>query len=141
MYQKLFLALLGSSSAHADASRRVFSDLGLSEGQPKILYILRQTGGLMQKILAKQCGIKESTLTVALSKMEASGLIRRERAVTEKGKASYRVFLTEKGSEMAIRLETEIERLEACGLRGFSKEEQSVLLAMLSRVTQNLKSD
>lgn len=70
VHDKLFLALLGASSAHADASRKAFAELNLTEAQPKILYILRRTDGIVQKELAGICNIRPSTLTVMLSKME-----------------------------------------------------------------------
>lgn len=139
MYDKLFLALLESSSAHAEASRAVFSVLGLSAGQPKVLYILRRTGGIVQKELAALCNVKESTLTVLLGKIERAGLVRRERRRTAGGKSSVVVSLTEEGAAMAERLEDEVEALEARGFSGFSREEREALLSMLARVTRNLK--
>lgn len=141
MYEKLFLALIDSSSAHAEASRKIFSTLALSEGQPKILYILRRQDGLMQKNLAALCGIRESTLTTLLSKLDEKGLVRRERKLTTTGKSSFAVFLTEEGRKIAERLEQEVERLEECSFRGFSREERETLLSMLSRITHNLREN
>ncbi len=140
MYDKLFLALIDSSSVHAEASRRAFSSVGLTEGQPKVLYILNLRDGLMQKELAALCGVRESTLTVLLGKIEEKGLVRRTRSLTQGGKFTCLVYLTDEGRRAAKEVETQVERLEEIGFRGFSPEERFRLLEMLSRVTDNLRN-
>lgn len=141
MYDKLFLALIGSSSAHAEASRKVFASLGLTEGQPKVLYILRRTGEVTQKQLAALCGVRDPTMTVMLEKIEKMQLIRRKRVLTEAGKSAVSVSLTEEGRALAERLECEVEALEARGFCGFTPVEREELLSLLSRVTQNMKEE
>lgn len=141
MYDKLFLALMGSSAAHGEVSRRAFARMGLSEGQPKVLYILRRGDGLMQKDLAEKCGVRESTLTVLLRTCEARGLIRRERRATAAGKSALRVTLTDEGRRTADALEETVESLEEQGFRGFTAQERRDLLEMLTKVTNNLKGE
>ncbi len=141
MYDKLFLALMGASAAHAEASRAVFADLGLTAGQPKVLYILRRTGGIVQKDLAALCGVSQPTLSVLLGKMERDGLVRRERVASEGCRTAIRVLFTEKGREVAERLEEAVERLESVGFDGFSDENRKTLLEMLCRVTENIREN
>lgn len=140
MYNKLFPALLGSSAAHAEASRKIFSELGLTEGQPKVLYILRGEDGIVQRKLAGICGIKESTLTVLLRKTEENSWIRRERDVTSAGKSISRIFLTEKGRVLADRLDEKVEAPEELGFHGFTADERVKLLSILERITNNIGS-
>ena len=45
------------SSAHAKRSQTIFERLNLSNAQPKVLYILRETDGYTQKELASICRI------------------------------------------------------------------------------------
>ncbi len=139
MYDKVFLALLGTSSAHARESRALFDRLSLTAGQPKVLYILRRTGEIVQKRLAELCGVREPTLTVLLSGMERKGLIGRERTVLPSGRSALLVRLTECGRETADVLEEGVEELEERCFCGFAPEERAALLALLSRVTDNLK--
>ncbi len=141
MYDKLFLALMGASAAHGEVSRRAFARMGLTEGQPKILYILRRGDGLMQKELAALCGVRESTLTVLLRSCEDRGLIRRERQATLSGKSALYVTLTDEGKRVADALEEAVESMEELGFRGFSAQERQALLEMLSKVTRNLKGE
>ncbi len=139
MYDKLFLALMGASAAHAEASRAVFARLGLTAGQPKVLYILRRGDGLVQKRLAYLCGVTQPTLTGVLAGMEKKGLVRRERTAAEGCKTAVRVFLTEEGRRTADILEEEVEALEARGFAGFSPEKREEILQTLCKITENIR--
>lgn len=139
VHQKLFLALLGASSAHAESSRKEFTALGLTEGQPKILYILLSHDGVVQKDLAEICGIRQSTLTVLLGKLEKQGYIYKEVCYVSGRKRAYEIYLTEQGREMAKKLNAVVEELESKSFVGFSEEERIRLLEMLARVEENLK--
>ena len=78
MREPFFLLLLELSQAHANRSREGFQRLNLSDGQPKILYILGAQDGQTQKELAELCRIRPSTLTVMLDKMEKKSYLYRE---------------------------------------------------------------
>jgi len=138
-YKKLFLALLGASSAHAEASRSVFREMDLTEGQPKILYILNRKDGYVQKELAEQCGIKASTLSVILTALKMKDLIRKESCIISGQKKANRIFLTDNGILEANKLEQQIEKLEKKGFFGFSEEEKIQLLTLLEKVELNMK--
>lgn len=140
LYNKLFLALLGASSAHAYASRIEFANLGLTEAQPKILYILNRADGIVQKELAELCNIRPSTLTVILSKMENQNYIYKETCYVSGKKRAYKVCLTEKGKEKAEQLEHIIEKLENKGFEGFTEEEKQTILKLLKRIEKNMQS-
>lgn len=139
-YDKLFLALLGTSSAHADASRKEFAELGLTEGQPKILYILRRNPDILQKDLAALCGVRPPTLTVLLQKMEAKNLIYKETCSVSGGKKAYKIHLTDEGKAISERLEVVVENLEERGFSGFSPDERKTLLNLLCKVENNMKT-
>lgn len=141
MSERFFLKLLAVSSAHAEMSRNAFTELGLTEGQPKILYILRRNDGLVQKDLADYCGIRQSTLTVLLTKLETQGYIRREVCYISGGKRAFKILLTNEGHIMADRLETVVDELEAKCFEGFSEKERELLLSMLTRVEGNIKHE
>ncbi len=137
-YDKFFMALIGVFAAHGDASRQIFNDLGLTESQPKILYILYFNEGVVQKDFAQLCAIKPSTMTVQLTRLEKDGLIRKESCYVSGGKKAYRVYLTDEGKRIAGALIERIDLLEETCFNGFSPEEQSVLLSLMERVEGNL---
>ena len=58
MEKKFFLELINTQTAHWNLARKGFSKLGLSDGQPKIFYILYFAEGIVQRELAEICGIK-----------------------------------------------------------------------------------
>lgn len=66
MDKKLFLVLLAATSMYAERTREEFQKLGLSDGLPKILYILAGENGCVQKDLADMCKVRPSTLAVML---------------------------------------------------------------------------
>lgn len=138
-HQKLFIALLGASSAHAECSRKEFAKLGLTEGQPKILYILLGKDGIVQKDLAEICGIRQSTLTVLLSKLEEQGYIYKEVCYVSGRKRAFEIYLTEQGKVMAEKLNSVVEELERKSFAGFSEQEKAIVLELLTRVEENLK--
>lgn len=137
--EKLFWALIKAQSAHAEASRKVFNRLDLTEGHPKILYLLRRNDGYVQKELAEFCGIRQSTLTALLEKLEERNLIRKEKTYVSGMKRAYRIYLTEEGKEKAEELEVEVEKLEAQSYIGFTEEEKDTILELLARVEKNMK--
>ncbi|MCI9079528.1 MAG: MarR family transcriptional regulator [Lachnospiraceae bacterium] len=138
-HDKLFLALMGAYSSHADASRIEFINLGLTEAQPKILYILKRADGIIQKDLAELCNIRPSTLTVMLSKMEKQNYIYKDPCYVSGKKRAYSIHLTEEGQEKAEQLENIVESLENKGFMGFTTKEKQNLLDMLGRIEKNMR--
>lgn len=136
--KKIFIELLRTQGAHAELARVGFQKLNLSEGQPKILYILLRTEGCVQKELADIARVRPSTMTVLLDRMEKQELIYREETKISGGKRAYKIFLTEKGKEFAYKVEKLVDELEERSFKGFSKEERILLFELLARVGDNL---
>lgn len=140
MYDKVFIALMNTNAAHWEMMRGCFEQMGLTEGQPKVLYILRAVEGCVQKELAAVCRVRESTLTVLLRKMEDKGYIRKEKVVVSGSKLANAIYLTDYGRELSDRIDEEIEEIEKKCLQGFSDKEKNQLFELLCRVENNLKN-
>ncbi len=138
MTDKLFIALLNAYGAHSKISRNSFQKLGLSSGQPKILYVLKRNEGKLQKEIAELCSIEQSTMTVLIKKMEAQGWVRRETATVSGGKRAYFLFLTDSGRKVAQEIDYIVDLLEEKAFRYFSQTEKASLLEYLRRVERNL---
>ena len=95
MREILFLSLMDTQKSHWNRSRKGFQELDLSDGQPKVLYMLRFIDGCVQKDLAKACDIKPSSMTVMLDGLEKKGYIRRKETKVSGGKRAFKVCLTE----------------------------------------------
>jgi len=141
MADKIFLALLETSAAHANRSREGFQRLNLTDGQPKILYNLAKGDGCIQKELAERCRIKPSTLTVMLARLEEQGYIYRESLLVSGGKHACRVLLTKKGWDIVKKITDLIDSLEERTLRGFTETEKRQLLDLLGRAADNLNRE
>ena len=138
MREAFFLKLLETSSAHMQKSREGFQKLDLTDGQPKILYILYIKDGHTQKELASLCKVRESTLTAMLGKMEKGGFIYKEKAIVSGGKRAFRIFLTDAGRKKGKEIMDLVTRIDNASLDGFSEQEVEMFFDMLGRVTENL---
>ncbi|MBQ7278304.1 MAG: MarR family transcriptional regulator [Clostridia bacterium] len=139
MADKLFLALMGTNAAHYEQIRKSFDALGLTEGQPKVLYVLLALEGCLQKDLALACHVRASTLTVLLQKLEERGFVQKRPCHAPGGKAARAIYLTAAGKEAAKRIHVAVEELEELSFAGFSHEEREQLFSLLARVEENLR--
>ncbi len=140
MEKKIFIALLNTFRAHKEKAREGFNLLDVSEGMPKVLYVLHDNEGIVQKDLAKLCNITPPTLTNVLKRMEKQDLIRKEGTTVSGGKHAIRIFTTETGHKKYEKIYQLVESLEAQSFIGFSEEEKQQLFSLLERVAENLNS-
>lgn len=139
MNRPFFLHLLELSALHATKSREGFQALNLSEGIPKVIYILAKKDGMTQKELAAECKIRESTLAVMLSKMEELGTIYKEKDIVSGGKRAFRVHLSEEGRKLAEQVDVLVTGIDALCTEGFSEEEKEQFFSYMERAAENLK--
>ena len=138
-HNKFFIAMLNVNAAHSEASRKQFLNIGLTEGQPKILYYLLDWDGSIQKELASLCGIKDSTMTSLATKLEAEGKIRREKVQVSGGKRAYRIYLTPYGRSLAEKIVQIVDDLEDQCFKGFTTAEIKTVFNLLERIEDNLR--
>lgn len=138
MREILFLSLMDTQKSHWNRSRKGFQKLDLSDGQPKVLYMLRFIDGCVQKDLARACDIKPSSMTVMLDGLEKKGFVRREETKVSGGKRAYKVHLTNEGKEIAEKVFRLMETIEEETFEGITEEEQQQLFSLLRRVRENL---
>lgn len=138
MREIIFLSMRDTQNAHWQRSKRGFQELELTDGQPKVLYILRLNEGIVQKDLATICDIKPSSMTLLLDGLEQKGLVERVKTIVPSGKRAFRIFLTKKGREVADKVDILMETIEVECFEGFSEEERQQLFDLLRRVRENL---
>lgn len=134
----LFLELRDTQNAHWQRSKKGFKELELTDGQPKVLYILRENEGCVQKDLAQMCDIKPSSMTLLLDGLEQKGLTERVSTVSSNGKRAFQILLTENGRDIADRVYALMETIEDECFEGMSEEERQHLFDLLRRVKENL---
>lgn len=101
--------------------------------------ILRELGhktGICQLDLSRATHLKPPTISVALQKMEAEGLV--TRIVDEVDMRATRVYLTEKGENLNNQIRARLVNADSIALSGLTDEEQKTLMDILERVMNNL---
>lgn len=83
--------------AHHHTMRQYFQSHGLFNGQPIMLFEIKQSPGITQKELADHMNITPASVAVSVRRMEAEGLVQRHRdtrdariqhlTLTDKGKS------------------------------------------------------
>ncbi len=128
-----------ASVYHRLANHRFYAQLGLSDGQPKVLERLLRYEGVSQKDLAEKCNVRPATMTALLRKMLDDGLVYRKSLHAENGKRVFGIFLTEVGRDLANRLESAMDEISAQSLKGFSDTEKESFFSFLERMSNNLR--
>ena len=116
--------------------RRELESKGVSHGHHKLLMELFFNEGATQLQLVKQTHLTAPTVSVALGKMEAEGLVRRE-ADTEDMRA-MKVYLTDKGREKVQCVRETFCQADELLTRGIPKEETDAAMAVLRKMLINL---
>lgn len=121
---------------HRNVMRRFFSDCGLFNGHPFMLFLIRETPGITPAQLAKQMDIAPASATISLKRMEAAGLLQREPDPND-GRI-VRLTLTPEGQAMDDLCRQGKTFTVETLFRGFSDDERQALSQMLARMQQNL---
>ena len=135
----LHVMLIRASASHKKRSRQNFQKLNLTEGQPKVLSILRGMEGCQQKELATACRVEPATMTSLLKNMEQSGLIVKETSQTSGGKRANKIYLTDYGRGVACEVMNIVEELELIAFQNMTAEERETFLQLFAKVTENLE--
>ena len=105
-------------------------------GAHLVLSMLAIHDGSNQLDLVKATHLKPPTVSVILKNMEAEGLV--ERRNDPEDLRSMRVYLTENGRKLDQENIARIHTLDAHALRGLSREEQDMLMPLLTKIRDNL---
>lgn len=134
---KLHKAIIKTSHLHRRQCHLAFYEVGLSEGQPKILNLLAFHNGCGQKDLARLCHVEPATITSILNGMEKAGLIYRKQ--NEKDKRILNVYLTEEGILKQKQVKDIFAYVDEVCFKGFSEEEKEKAISLIARIATNLE--
>lgn len=105
--------------------------------QGRILYILWQGDGVPISKLSKETGLAMNTLTGMLDRMEAAGLVRRDRGDHDRRKIL--IYLTDEAKALEQDYNAVTADIEGIYYKGFSPEEIDALESCLRRVLANVE--
>ncbi|MFD7434082.1 MarR family winged helix-turn-helix transcriptional regulator [Streptomyces sp. NPDC059861] len=132
--RQICFTLNAASRAFGGVYRVVLKDLGLTYPQYLVMLVLWEDGDLPVKKLGERLRLDSGTLSPLLKRLEAAGLVRRERSVRDE--RSVEVRLTEEGDAMRERALQVPVRIAAA--TGFGVDEIRELGARLERLTTAL---
>jgi DNA-binding MarR family transcriptional regulator len=113
--RQICFSLHAASRAFNSVYRVILKDLGLTYPQYLVMLVLWEQGDLPVKKLGEQLRLDSGTLSPLVKRLEAAGLVRRERSTEDE--RSVRVHLTEEGTALRERaLEVPPRIMAATGL-------------------------
>ncbi len=121
---------------------RQFDSCGLTNAQWLPLYKLHLGSASTVAELARECQLDSGGMTRLLDRLEAKGLVRRERSSEDRRVVNLE--LTDEGRAAARNIPAVLCRVQNAALRGFSTQEWQQLHGLLARVlhnTQDLHGD
>lgn len=107
--------------------------------QGRILYVLWQRDGIPISELSRETGLAMTTLTSMLDRMEAGGLIRRDRG--DKDRRKVLIYLTEGAKALKTDYDEVTEEISRIYYRGFTEEEILQFEACLRRILTNVEEE
>ena len=100
--------------------------------QRRVLSMLRSEGSMTQQDLLEKMGVRASSLSELLSKLESKGFIIKEKSDTDK--RNYNVTITDDGLQALQEMQAHHQAAMADLLSGLSEEERSQLSFLLSKL-------
>ncbi len=135
--QELDQKLHGFMRRHRQVMQRFFSDCGMFNGSPFMLFLIRREPGITPAEIARAMEITPASATVSLKRMEAAGLLRREADANDR--RVVHLTLTPAGEAVDDRCRAGKEFAAATTFRGFTEEEMALLDGLLDRMHRNLE--
>jgi DNA-binding MarR family transcriptional regulator len=132
--RQICFSLHAASRAFNGVYRVVLKDLGLTYPQYLVMLVLWEHGELPVKKLGEHLRLDSGTLSPLLKRLEAAGLVRRERSTQDE--RSVHIRLTDEGTAMKERAVQVPRRIGAA--TGFELTEIEDLRARLDRLTRAL---
>lgn len=120
----------------AHAAMVAFSGHGVHEGQQFVLRCLWDDDGLSPGEVARRLGLATPTVTRAATRMEATGLLRREPHPTDR--RLVRLVLTAKARGLEQVIGREMQELNDRALAGLTQTQRTSLIRALEAIQKNL---
>lgn len=107
-----------------------------AEGRTLHFLIANSDIDVYQKDVEEEYGIRPSTATVLLKRMEMSGLI--TRSATDHDGRLKKIVVTEKGMQYRDKVLSQLQELEAQVMKDISPEDMDVFIRVCGQISSNL---
>lgn len=109
---------------------------GIVKAQAQLLLLIKENDGCTQKDLASFVGIKYSSMSERLDKLEKNNYI--ERAVDEDNLKFKRIYITKEGKLAAVQCKRILREIEDVLFKGFTKKDKKQFEEYLNKMISNL---
>lgn len=109
---------------------------GIVKAQAQLLLLIKENDGCTQKDLASFVGIKYSSMSERLDKLEKNNYI--ERAVDEDNLKFKRIYITKEGKLAAVQCKRILREIEDILFKGFTKKDKKQFEEYLNKMIGNL---
>lgn len=109
----------------------------LVKGQADLLLLIKDNDGITQNELASIIGIKDSSMSVRLNKLEKNGYIVRE--IDEDNLKRKRVYVTVEGKKVSVQCRKILNEIDTIIYKGFTKKERAQLEISLEKILKNIR--
>ncbi|HOJ52512.1 MAG TPA: MarR family transcriptional regulator [Syntrophales bacterium] len=130
----IFFQLTKTSQAAVKFLGQKVASLGITPIQSLILRLLGDSDEVTATVLAKRSELDMATLTGIIDRLEGGGLI--ERRTNPEDRRSFLICLTDRGRELAKKVEEIIKEANREFTRDLSDEERKWVLSTLIRLRQ-----
>ena len=130
------LLLYRTSHLARNYLRPYLTEIGLSQGQPRVLRCLLNHGPCSQRQLAEYSEVDPATICRMLDTMEKGGFICRQNDAQDR--RAGLVSITEKGRQALAHWQKHCREMEKVMLADFSEQEKAQFAQLLLRVYRNL---
>ena len=111
---------------------------GIVKGQAHLLVVIRDNDGCTQKDLAELLGVKYSSMSERLNKLEGMGYI--ERSIDEDNLKFKRIYITSSGKTAAVQCRRIENEFNSSLYEGFTKKDIKQLQTYLEKLSRNIEN-
>ena len=111
-------------------------EIDIKSGQQDFMYVICNNEGITQKELSERLYIGKATTAKAVKSLIESGYIKREKDT--KDKRFYKLYLTDKGREVAPLVKSTFKDIRDICLTDFTEEETKQAINMLKKILDNV---
>lgn len=134
------LRQIGTIARALDSIANVeFKEMNLNRGQYLYLTRIKENPGIISNHLAELLSVDRTTTARAIQKLEKSGLI--EKTCDQQNKKVKHLFVTNKGAELAQKIERENVYSNNLSLAGLDSKQRTELANLLQVVEKNVSAN
>lgn len=123
---------------HRGRHKAMKSKDGIHRGKMKLLALISENDGIIQRDLAEILDMRPSSMTEMLSNLENKSLIKREQ--DEKDRRIMHVYLTESGKEALEEVTKVNNNLSESIFNCLTVEEKEIMLNMVNKINNSFES-